>query len=274
VVSVLDVIPLLFAEYRGGMFNQLYTSLVTAGAKGAGRILTLSEASKQDIIDYLNIPAEKIDVTYLAADERFTAIRSDQDEAVRKKYDLPPEFVLYFGGFDVRKNVNSLLLAWTYAGPSLGESFPLVLAGKQPKEWGTELFPDLKEYARTLEIEPYILWLGEVDEADKPSLYRLADAFVFPSLYEGFGLPPLEAMASGTAVISSKASSLPEVVGEAAYLVDAKNARDMAGAIIATVVQDDLNQNLANSGRGRATNFSWRKTAQATYEAYQKVMDV
>lgn len=272
VVSVLDIIPLLFAEYRGGFFNQLYTSLVAAGAKGAGHLITLSEASKKDIIDHLHIPAEKITPIYLAADERFTPIKSEYDEEVRQKYHLPEEFALYLGSYDVRKNVNTLLLAWTYVGPSLGEEIPLVLAGKQPPQWGTPLFPDLKAYAQKLNIEKYLRWVGEVAEEDKPSFYRLAKAFIFPSLYEGFGLPPLEAMASGTPVIAAQVSSLPEVVGDAAYLVEPKNARQMGGAILAVLIQNDLNRHLSNAGRGRATSFSWRKTAQETFAVYEQVM--
>lgn len=272
IVSVLDVIPLAIPEYRGGFFNQLYTSLVATGAKGAGHIITLSEASKNDIVKYLDIPAEKITPTYLAADEKFTPIPSEYDEEVRRKYDLPDEFALYFGGYDVRKNVNTLLLAWTYVGQALDIHVPLVLAGKQPSVWGTPLFPDMKTYAKELNIEKYLVWLGEVAEEDKPSLYRLATAMVFPSLYEGFGLPVLEAMACGTPVIASNISSLPEVVGDAGYLVKPKDAREMGGAILAAIVQPDLNQHLANAGRGRATNFSWRKTAQETLAIYEQVM--
>ncbi len=272
VVSVLDVIPLAIPEYSGGWFNKIYISLAVAGAKGAGHIITLSEASKQDILQYLQLPAEKITFTYLAADEKFTPIAAEYDEAVRQKYNLPDEFALYLGGYDLRKNVNTLLLAWTYAGQALGVDVPLVLTGKQPPRWGTPLFPDLKTYARELNIEKYLVWAGEIEEDDKPSLYRLAKVMIFPSLYEGFGLPPLEAMACGTPVVASNISSIPEVVGEAAYLVKPKDAREMGGAILATLVQEDVRQHLANAGRGRATLFSWRKTAQETLAVYEQVM--
>lgn len=273
VTSVLDLIPLLFPAYRSGLLSALYTSLVSATADGSAHIITLSEASKADIVDHLEIDPERISVTYLAADDRFhPKMGAEHDASVREKYNLPHEFALYLGGFDVRKNVNNLLLAWTYAGPSFGEDIPLVLAGREPAEWGTKRFPDLKKYAAELDIERYLMWLGEISEEDKPSLYRLARAVVVPSMYEGFGLPILEAMASGTPVITSKRSSLAEVAGEAAYLVDPENARDMAGAIIAVMVQDDLYSHLSNQGRGRVTQFSWRKTAQDTLKVYQQVM--
>lgn len=275
VCSVLDIIPLALREYRGGIGANLYTSLVAAGAKGAAHIITLSEASKEDIISHLDIAAEKITVTHLAVDDRFhPKLGQEHDEAVRQKYDLPDEFALYLGAYDIRKNVHNLLLAWTYAGPSLSEQVPLVLAGYRPKEWKAPRFPDLTQYAKDLDIEQYLIWLGEIDEADKPSLYRLAKVFVFPSRYEGFGLPVLEAMACGTPVVAAEASSIPEVAGEAAYLVDPDDARAMGGAILATLIQDDLHAHLANAGRGQASNFSWRKTAQHTLEVYQRVMEI
>ncbi len=272
VVSVLDVIPLALPEYRGGAGAQLYTSLARAGIAGAGHILTLSEASQEDITHWLGVPAENISVTYLAVDERYNPIVGPDDEAVRQKYDLPDEFALYIGGYDRRKNVNNLLLAWTYVGQPLGEFVPLVLAGRLPAQWGTPLYPDLPAYSRELKVEKYLHWTGDIDEADKPALYRLADVLIYPSLYEGFGLPPLEAMACGTPVVAGNVSSIPEVVGEAAYLVDPRDARKMGGAILAMLVQDDLNEHMRNLARGRATAFSWRQTAQGTYEVYQKVM--
>jgi len=273
VLSILDVIPLVLPVYRGGAAASLYTSLVAASAGGAGHILTLSEASKQDIIAQLHIPAEKITATHLAAGEAFSPRpHPEQEAAIRKKYNLPDEFALYFGGFDIRKNVNTLLLAWTYVGQPMGEDVPLVLAGKAPEKWGTPRFPDLPTYAKQLEIEKYLHWIGEVDEADKPALYRLAKVMIYPSLYEGFGLPPLEAMACGTPVVAGNVSSLPEVLGDAAYLVDPRNARDMGGAILALLVQNDLHAHMANQGRGRASQFSWRKTAQATLNVYEQVM--
>jgi glycosyltransferase involved in cell wall biosynthesis len=273
VTSVLDIIPLVMPAYRGGVGATLYTSLVAASAKGSAHIITLSEASKSDIVTHLNILSERITTTYLAADDRFRP-QSDphEDETVRKKYHLPDEFALYLGGFDVRKNVNQLFLAWTYAGPSLGEQVPLVVAGKQPHTWGTPRFPDFPDYAKKLNIEKYLHWTGEIDEADKPALYRLAKLFVFPSKYEGFGLPVLEAMASGVPVVACQVSSIPEVAGDAAYLVPVDDARQMGAAILSILVQEDLRANLINAGRGQASKFSWRKTAQKTLEVYEKVM--
>ena len=271
VTSILDVIPLQFPIYNQGLLAHLYTSLVSAAARGSSHIITISETAKLDIEEHLNIPEEQITVTYLAADERFhPRLDSQRDEAVRRKYDLPEQFALYLGGFDWRKQVNTLLLAYTYVGEADGDAFPLVIAGQEP-DWDGRLFPDLRQYSRQLKIEDYMRWIGFVDEADKPSLYRLADVFVFPSIYEGFGLMALEAMASGTPVVTSKAIVFEEVLEEAAYMVD--DARQMAGAIIALLIQQPLRETMINQGLALASHYSWRKTARETLAVYEQTLN-
>jgi glycosyltransferase involved in cell wall biosynthesis len=272
ITSVLDVIPVAIPEYSRGFKARLYTSLVSTTARGSAHILTLSEASKRDITEYLHIPADDITVTYLAADPAFhPRMGSERDPAVREKYKLPDQFVLGIGGFDLRKQFDQLLLAYTYVVHAEGENTPLVLAGREP-EWGTPMFPDLRKYADDLGISEHIHWIGPVDEADKPSLYRLAKVFVFPSRYEGFGLPLLEAMASGTPVVANEISSLPEIAGDGAFLVEPGSASKMAGAILALLGQETLRQTLINASLARATHFSWRKTAKETFEVYERVM--
>ncbi len=270
ITTVLDVIPLLYPIYNRGLLTGMYTSLVSSAARGNNHIITISETAKVDIEEQLQIPEDQITVTYLAPAERFhPQIGADNDEAVRVKYDLPDHFVLYLGGFDWRKQVNDLMLAYTYVGEADGDTFPLVIAGREPK-YDDRLFPDLREYSRRLKIDDYVQWIGFVDEADKPSLYRLADVFVFPSLYEGFGLMALEAMASGTPVVTSDAIVFEEVLEDAAFIVN--NAREMAGAIIALLIQQPLRETMINQGLALASNYSWRKTAQETLGVYEKVM--
>ncbi len=271
VTSILDVIPLQFPIYSRGPRAHLYTSLVSAAAHGSSHIIAISETAKLDIEEQLNIPEDQITVTYLAAGERFhPRLGSERDEAVREKYDLPDQFVLYLGGFDWRKQVNTLLLAYTYVGEADGDAFPLVIAGQEP-EWDGRLFPNLRQYSRQLGIENYVRWIGFVDEEDKPSLYRLADVFVFPSVYEGFGLMALEAMACGTPVVTSKAIVFEEALEEAAYMVE--NAREMAGAIIALLIQQPLRETMINHGLALASHYSWRKTAQDTLAVYEKTLN-
>lgn len=272
ITSVLDVIPLVIPDYADSLRARLYVSLVTASARGSSHVITISNAAKADIVQHLGIAPEHITTTYLAADEAFhPRLGAERDAAVKAKYDLPDQFVLYLGGFDIRKRVNQLLLAYTYVGQAEGENIPLVIAGREPA-WGTPLFPDLRKYAEELKITEYVRWIGHVDEADKPSLYRLADVFVFPSRYEGFGLMTLEAMASGTPVVANQIPVFEEICADAAYLVEDGSARAMAGAIIALLLQNPLRETLVTRGLGRATEFSWRKTARETLAVYEKVL--
>ncbi len=272
VTSILDVIPVALPEYSSGFRARLYTSLVTAASRGNAHTITISNAAKADIVKYLGLPQDSITTTHLAVNEQYhPRMGAERDAAVRAKYDLPDQFVLYMGGFDIRKQVNQLLLAYTYVGQAEGDNIPLVIAGREP-QWGSPMFPDLRKYAEELKITDYVKWIGYIDEADKPSLYRLADVFVYPSIYEGFGLPVLEAMASGTPVVANEVSSIPEVAGDAAFLVDEGNAKAMGGAIIALLLQQPFRDSLINQGLARATNFSWRKTAKETLAVYEKVM--
>lgn len=272
VTSVLDVIPLAIPEYSRGFKQRLYTSLVAAAARGSSHIITISNAAKDDIVKHMGVSPEMITSTHLAVDEAYhPRMGAERDADVRQKYDLPERFVLYMGGFDVRKQVDQLLLAYTYVGPAEGDDVPLVIAGKEPA-WGTPMFPDMHQYAAELQVSQYIRWIGYVDEADKPSLYRLADVFVFPSRYEGFGLPVLEAMASGTPVVANQIPVMEEIVGDGAYLVENGNARAMGGAILALLGQNPLRETMITRGLAQATKFSWRKTARETLTVYEKVM--
>ncbi len=272
VATVHDLTTMLVPEYGRSFNARLYNGLVSASARGADHIITDSIASKQDIIEHLKIADEKITPIYLAANPDF---RPDDnslvDMAVLKKYDLPDFYVLYLGGYEIHKNVTTLLLAYSYVGQALGEDYPLVLAGKKPTAI-SEVYPDYDDYIKQLRIEEYVHWIGYVDEEDKPVLYRNAETFVMPSKYEGFGLGIVEAMASGTPVVTTNRTSLPEVVGDAGFTVDADDARQMAGAIISTIIQDNLRAEMRQDGLNQAKNFSWEKTATETLLVYDKIL--
>jgi glycosyltransferase involved in cell wall biosynthesis len=251
-------------EYAAGLAARLYTALVSAAARGSAHVITLSEATKTDIVHYLKLPEESITPTYLACDDHFhPRLGAEHDEDIRQKYGLPEQFILYLGGFDRRKRVDQLLLAYTFVTQAEGDAIPLVIAGKEP-QWGTSIFPDMRN------ITDMVQWIGYVDEVDKPALYRLAEVFVWPSLYEGFGLPMLEAMACGTPVVAHEIAVNSEIAGDGAFLVE--NARGMAGAILALIAQQPLREAMINQGLARATHFSWRKTARETLAIYEHVM--
>ena len=272
VVTIHDLTTLLVPEYRRGWKSRLYNALVTASARGASHVITDSFASKMNIIDLLGIKEEGVTAVYLAVGPEYTpkADNSLLETAVRRKYDLPDFYVLYLGGFLLHKNINTLLLAYSYVGPSLGIDYPLILAGRKPTQT-SDIYPDYDDYIKALRIEKYVKWIGFVDEADKPILYRNAETFVFPSRHEGFGLDVLEALACGVPVVTTMADSLPEVVGDAGFAVDPGDARAMAGAIIATVLQDNLRADLQQKAAQQVALFSWEKTATETLMIYDHV---
>ncbi len=274
VVSILDAIPVALPAYTQGWRQKLYVSLQTSAARGATEILAISAAAKTDLIEYLSLPESRITVTHLAADEAFhPRMGAEHDDEVKEKYGLPDQFVLYLGGFDQRKNVIQLLEAYRYVSKAEGPEAPLVIAGTEPK-WAEPLFPNLREAARERDLNDEVLrWIGRVDEADKPALYRLASVFVYPSLYEGFGLPVLEAMASGTPVVASQIPVMEEICGDGAYLVPPGDARKMGGAILALLGQRDLRETQRSRGLARATHFQWRKTAKETLAVYERALN-
>jgi glycosyltransferase involved in cell wall biosynthesis len=222
-------------------------------------------------MDHLHLPEEDVTAVYLSVGPEYTPTENSLvDMAVLRKYDLPDFYVLYLGGYEIHKNVMNLLHAYTYVAKALGTDYPLVLAGRKPTQV-TETFPDYEGYIERVGLANHVRWIGFVDEVDKPVLYRNAETFVFPSRYEGFGLPPLEAMACGTPVVASDSGSLIEVIGDAGFAVHPDAPRDMAGAIIATIVQENLAAELRQKGLAQAAKFSWEKTATETALVYDKV---
>jgi glycosyltransferase involved in cell wall biosynthesis len=270
VVTVHDLIPMVLPEYRGNAWVRLYTSLVAAAAARACLILTDSQASKQDILAHLRVPDSRVRVVYLAPAPQYRPVDDPLAlAAVRRKYDLPGTFVLWLAGFDVRKNARGLLHAYTWVYSALGDEYPLVMAGKLPDR-ETPLFPDPRRTAAELGIGEALRFPGRIDEADKPALYSAASVFAFPSHYEGFGLPILEAMACGTPVVTSNAASLPELAGAAAFQIDPGDTRRMGAAIIALCVQEDLHAEMREKGLAQAAGFTWDKTARETMAAYRQ----
>jgi glycosyltransferase involved in cell wall biosynthesis len=272
VVTVHDVTTLIVREYRREINARLYNALVSASAKAAGHIITDSQASKRDIVNHLAVLEQNVTVIYLAAS---SAYKPQQellvDMAILKKYDLPDFYVLYLGGYEIHKNVTTLLMAYTYVVQALGQDYPLVLAGRKPQK-ASNRFPDYEGLISKLDLEDHILWAGYIDEEDKPAVYRAASSFAFVSRHEGFGLPPLEAMSCGVPVVTSNCSSLPEVIGNAGFTLDPDDERQIAGSIIATIVQENLAAELRQKGLARAANFSWEKTATETLMVYDQLV--
>jgi glycosyltransferase involved in cell wall biosynthesis len=267
VVTIHDIIPLILPAYRGNVLVRTYTGLVESATAKASLVLTDSEASRRDIVAHLGVAEEQVRVVYLATDSAYSPQVEETDHAIRAGYGLPEEYVLFLSGFDVRKNLLGLLQMWTFAENLLGETTPLVIGGRLPDH--SPFTPDPRVMAQTLEIDPDSLCFpGLIQEAHKPAIYRGAVCFVFPSTYEGFGLPPLEAMSCGVPVVGSDASSIPEVVGDAGILVDPDDVRGMAGGLIAIVTEPETRAMLSQRALAQAAQFSWEKTARDTLAAY------
>jgi glycosyltransferase involved in cell wall biosynthesis len=267
VTTVHDVIQIALPEYRGGVKQRAYFSLARASALNASAILTDSEFSKADIVKHIGASADRITVVPLAVGPEYTPAQPwDERERVREAYQLPESYVLYLGGFDARKNIETLFQVYGWCADSIGDEYPLVVTGS-PDDIGIAAdgrrMP-LIQMVRDLDIEPEVRFIGRPPDADKPALFAMARAFLYPTLYEGFGLPALEAMASGVPVVGGNATSVAEVVGNAGMLVDPLDARAMSGALIATCIQDDLHARLAQRAMLRAAEFTWQRTAYET----------
>jgi glycosyltransferase involved in cell wall biosynthesis len=276
VVTIHDVIPIALKSYRGGLPQRAYASLVRAASPNAAAVITDSEFSKQDIIKHLGLDETRVTVAPLAAEPRFTPVIANNEMArVRERYTLPDAYVLYLGGFDPRKNIETLMQVYVWAGATIGDDFPLVITGDPDTPVTTEggQRTTLAQMAQALEVSDEVRFIGRADEADKPALYAGARCFLFASEYEGFGLTPLEAMACGTPVVGSNASSIAEVVSNAGMLVEPKDARRMAGALIAVCTEDDLNDRLRQRALMRAAQFTWQRTAVETLAVFRKVHD-
>jgi glycosyltransferase involved in cell wall biosynthesis len=191
-----------------------------------------------------------------------------EDAATRAAYDLPERYVLYLGGFDWRKNLKTVLETYRWAGRRIGNDYPLVIAGRLPDK-DTRFTPDPCRLREEVGVSAdFVHFSGFIEEADKPALYRGARAFLFPSRYEGFGLPPLEALACGVPVVASDAASLPEIVGSAGALLPPDDAEGMARKLIELALDDHLHREMSRRALNQAATFSWQRTAEATLAAY------
>jgi glycosyltransferase involved in cell wall biosynthesis len=259
IVFIHDVIPLLFPEcyYKHTLYYYRLSRAVHLNTYD--QILVNSETTKRDLVHHLGVPQERIFVTLLGRDDRFVRIDEiSERQRVREKYGLPESYLLFTGTLEPRKNITGLLEA--YGKARARESLHLVITGK--KGW---LYKEIFATVRQLNLKERVIFTGFVNDADLPSLYSMAKVFVYPSLYEGFGLPVLEAMACGVPVITSRVRSLHEVTGEAAILVDPRNVEDLAKSIDAVVFGTEENyQRLSRASLARAANFTWERTAQQT----------
>ena len=269
VVTIHDCIHLRFPQYLPNRMAHVYArTFMSIAARRATRIITVSQASKDDIQHYLHAPAEKIEVIHNGLDPRYLLPPDEASVAnVRERFILNAPFILYAGNIKPHKNVERLIDAFAMLREDGHQDLKLLIIGDELSK-----YPGIRRLVHRHHLHAHVRFLGFVPDATLAALYRLASIFVFPSLFEGFGFPPLEAMASGTPVITSNVSSLPEVVDDAAILIDPLDPAALAAAMSRVLGDDALRADLIRRGRLRVGAFSWARAAASTRAVYRRVL--
>jgi glycosyltransferase involved in cell wall biosynthesis len=266
VFTLHDLIFRLYPEMHKPLNRWFLTLLMPRFLRAADAVIAVSQHTERDALRFYGLDEAKIHVIYEGVNPRFCPAPAEDVAHVRQVYALPEHFILSLGTIEPRKNLTALLEAYRHL-VDRGSDLRLVIAGL--KGW---LYRGFFQRLHELGLEDHVVFPGFVPEADLPAFYCAADLFVFPSLYEGFGLPVLEAMACGTAVVSSNAASLPEVAGDAALMVDPHSVADLVQAISALSENENLRQELEAKGPRQATKFSWQKAARETMAVYRSVL--
>ena len=264
VLTIHDISFNYFPEYIKKSDLFFLKTLIPRSIKRADKIITVSESEKKNIIDFYKIPPEKVACAPNGVDfERFSrAYSTEEKEDTRKKYTLPEKFLLYIGTLQPRKNIPAVIEALKDL------DMPLVLAGNRKAR---NFDKKIDEVIEKNNLADKVIFPGWIDEDDKPALLQMAACFVFPSLYEGFGIPVIEVMAAGTPVVCSDIPVLREIGQEAALFCEAKNSKDFAEKIHSVLTDENLQNNLIEKGKKIAQNFTWQKTAEKTLKTYEEL---
>ena len=268
IVTIHDCIHLKFPQYLPNRIAYAYawTNLWTATQR-ARRVITVSEFSKKDIVRYFDIPEEKITVIPNAIDERFKITPTESEMArLRDRYQLPKRFVMYAGNIKPHKNIERLIDAFAIIHKRGLDDIGLLISGSEISKYS-----ELRRAVHRYGLHKHVRFLGYQTEASLAVLYRLASVFVIPSLYEGFGLSPLEALASETPVVASNVSSLPEVLGDAAILVNPYEASAIADGIVTALEDSSVINDLKQKGRIRVDRYSWNDSINQVKQIYKEV---
>ncbi|MFQ5742260.1 MAG: glycosyltransferase family 4 protein [Acidobacteriota bacterium] len=267
VVTIHDCIHLRFPEQlpnRAALFYARY--MLRRAVRQASCVITGSEATRSDLVELVGADPAKIEAISYGCDPIFfQTIGSDVLAATRSEMRVEAPFLLYAGNVKPHKNLDRLLRAFAQLAPDYPDLHLLLVGGD------LDGHPSLQRTYQQLGLEQRIRFLGRLPRTRLHALYQLADVFVFPSLYEGFGLPPLEAMASGTPVVAARSSSLPEIIGDAGVLVDPYEIDAIAAGIRRLLDDAELRRTLAAGGRQRAQRFSWRRAGRKVLQIYSRV---
>ncbi|MDP2726576.1 MAG: glycosyltransferase family 1 protein [Dehalococcoidia bacterium] len=270
VLTVHDLTFLVVPQYAEPKLARYLARALPNSIQQATLVLADSENTRQDLISLLRVPPEKVAVLYAGIDPSFVPVTDTAHLAkVRAKYGLDGPFILNVGTLEPRKNLEGLLRAYALLREERNLPHRLVLAGG--KGW---LYEGLFRIAEEQKLGEAVSFLGYVSDEDLPALLSLADVFVYPSFYEGFGLPPLEAMACGTPVVASRAPCLPEILGEAALFIDPTDHQDLAATILRVLEDSDLRQVLLARGRAQAAKYTWTASAEKALHLYRQAVDL
>lgn len=258
ITTVPDVIAFLYPEKFTFLMRRRLSLFLPRSMVVADKIITISMASKRDIIRLFNVPEEKIHVVYLGKDSRYSSTGDTaEQERVRKKFNLPEQYILNVGTIEPRKNLPLLFRAYTRLPGNLRQQYKLVIAGG--KGW---YYNEIFQLVRDLQLQSHVLLTGYVPDEDIAPLYQMASIFVFPSLYEGFGLPVLEAMACGVPVIASNTSSLPEIIGDAGLLINPNDELNLTLLLQTFLTDPYKRQEYVQRSLNQAEKFSWQRAAE------------
>lgn len=271
--SVVTIHDLTLSFYPGKKMNSsfrrfAYNRVLKSAARNAKSIIAVSKNTKQDLIDIVKVSPSKIEVVYEGVGDEFGP-REDKEAVMDliKKYNISKVFMLYTGVWRSHKNLVNLLRAFKLLKEDAGFEAQLVMTGKEDP-----FYPEVKRTVQELGLEHDVIFTGLVDEEELVALYQAAHLYAFPSLYEGFGLPPLEAMRCGTPVVASKTSCIPEVCGEDnAVFFDPYDPEDMANVMRKVWLDESLRKDLREKGLRHGRKFSWEKMAEKTLEIYKSV---
>ena len=268
VITMHDLAFLLYPRFLT-RDSARYYGQVDLAARQADHIIAVSESTKRDAVRLLGVPAKKISVIHEAAHPLFTPLSNPTELArVRNHYHLPENFILFVSTVEPRKNLPTLLRAFKLLRDNYKSDAVLAVAGN--RGW---LFEEVDRVIDELKLHDTVRFLGGVPNEELVYLYNAAKVFVFPSFYEGFGLPPLEAMACGTPVIVSQVSSLPEVVGDAGILIDPQDVEALTVAMWRVLGDENLRREMRAKGLKRAQIFSWQRAARETLAVYRMVAE-
>jgi glycosyltransferase involved in cell wall biosynthesis len=269
VVTIHDIIHLLYPEFLPNRFALTYAKrMIRHSLERGDRVIAVSKNTKSDLMKYFDTNGAKIQVIYSGVSDAFREHVTEVDAATcRRRLNLEKPYLLFVGNPKPHKNLDNVVKAFARAIQIHEFGARLVCVGGRP---GTE--SKIRQRADLLGISDRLVWLGHVDSQDLPAIYQEASVLLYPTLYEGFGLPVIEAMASGTPVITSNSSALKEVGEGFAQLVDPLNIEEMARAIVQVMTEPDHSSRLAQLGLERADDFQWGKTADETLQVYQEVL--